>query len=147
MGKWSSSVFSKINLFKAEECEFSVVLISFLGYVLAEGQFTPDPAKIEIVVNWQKPSNREKHIQQFLGFANFYRHFIWNYSTVVAPLTQRTSTASPFSWILLDVIFSQLKQLFSSAPVFIYPDPQLLVIVEGDASRTGIGAIFSQTNP
>ncbi|KAI3365894.1 hypothetical protein L3Q82_000868 [Scortum barcoo] len=64
---------------KAEKCEFHVSKVSFLGFIIAPGQLHPDPSKIKAVENWPTPSTRKK-LQQFLGFANFYRRFIRNYS-------------------------------------------------------------------
>ena len=43
-----------------------------------------------------------------------------------------------------EVAFSVLKNLFTSAPVLILPDPSRQFIVEVDASDVGIGAILSQ---
>lgn len=82
---------------KPEKCEFHTTEISFLGFVLAQGKLQPDPAKIRAVEEWPSPSTR-KQLQRFLGFANFYRRFIRDYSRVAAPLTQLTSPASPFTW-------------------------------------------------
>ena len=132
---------------KAEKCEFSVPSVSFLGYILGRGQLAPDPAKIEAVRAWQRPGTR-KQLQQFLGFANFYRRFIRNYSKVAAPLTQLTSTAFPFAWTPeADVAFNKLRELFTSAPVLVHPNSSLQFIVEVDASSSGIGAVLSQRCP
>lgn len=136
-----------INDILLDMCEFSVPSVSFLGYILAKGTLQPDPAKIEAVVNWQTPSTRKK-LQQFLGFANFYRRFIRDYSKVAAPLTQLNSTSSPFIWTPeADSSFSRLKERFSSVPVLVHPDSHLQFIVEVDASSTGIGAVLSQRSP
>lgn len=43
-----------------------------------------------------------------------------------------------------DQAFVKLKELFTSAPVLIQPDPSLQFIVEVDASDSGVGAILSQ---
>lgn len=44
-----------------------------------------DPAKIDTVKNWEVPRN-VTDVQSFLGFANFYRRFIEEYSRLAAPL-------------------------------------------------------------
>lgn len=44
----------------------------------------PDLVKIRAVEEWPVPSIR-KHLQRFLGFTNFYRRFIRDYSKVVGP--------------------------------------------------------------
>ena len=49
-----------------------------------------DPTKTRAVAEWPIPSTR-KELQRFLGFANFYRRFIHNYSSVAPPLTTLTS--------------------------------------------------------
>lgn len=51
---------------KLEKCEFHVPRISFLGFVIAQGQIQPDPIKILAVKEWPKPSTC-KQLQRFLG--------------------------------------------------------------------------------
>ncbi|KAF7640683.1 hypothetical protein LDENG_00023110, partial [Lucifuga dentata] len=66
---------------KAEKCEFHVSSVKFLGYIIESGQVKADPDKIRAVAEWPKPESH-KQLQHFLGFANFYRRFIRNYSRV-----------------------------------------------------------------
>uniref|UniRef100_A0A3B3IPI7 Gypsy retrotransposon integrase-like protein 1 n=1 Tax=Oryzias latipes TaxID=8090 RepID=A0A3B3IPI7_ORYLA len=127
-----------------EKCEFHVPTVQFLGYVIEAGCIRPDPSKIEAVANWAPPDTRKK-LQQFLGFANFYRRFIRNYSSIASPLTRLTSTTHPFAWSSeAQQAFDKLKDLFVSAPILIQPDPSRQFIVEVDASDTGVGAVLSQ---
>ena len=81
---------------KAEKCEFHSSSVSFLGYVISAGSVQIDPAQVSAVPKWPN-SDFQKQLQQFLGFANFYRRFIRNYSTVVAPFT---SVKRLFGWML-----------------------------------------------
>nr|XP_033466077.1 uncharacterized protein LOC117246330 [Epinephelus lanceolatus] len=132
---------------KAEKCELHQLSVSFLGFVLAEGEVRMDPLKVSAVQDWATPSNC-KEVQRFLGFANFYRRFIRNYSTIAAPLHNLTSPHKSFVWFSdCDVAFQSLKESFSSAPVLILSDPSQQFVVEVDASDVGIGAILSQINP
>ncbi|KAK7938999.1 hypothetical protein WMY93_002325 [Mugilogobius chulae] len=132
---------------KEEKCEFHVQSVSFLGYIIGNGQVKPDPSKIRAVEEWPSPENR-KQLQRFLGFANFYRRFIRNYSQVAMPLTRLTSSKIPFCWTPdAEKAFNNLKLLFTSAPVLIHPDPSLQFVVEVDASDTGVGAVLSQRSP
>jgi len=128
---------------KAEKCEFHVNSVSFLGYIIESGQVRPDPEKIKPVIEWPKPTT-VKQLQQFLGFANFYRRFIRDYNRVAAPLTKLTSSAA-LSWTPeADVAFAELKRRFTSAPVLIHPDTTRQFVVEVDASSSGVGAVLSQ---
>ena len=47
--------------------------------------------QIEAVKNWPEPTS-VKDIQVFVGFANFYRHFIRGFSRIAAPLTSMLKT-------------------------------------------------------
>ncbi len=132
---------------KAEKCDFHVDSVSFLGYVVESGQLRADPAKIEAVKNWPIPSTR-KELQRFLGFANFYRRFIRNYSRIAAPLTQLTSSKVSYTWSeAANTAFEHLKTMFTNTPVLIHPDPEQQFVVEVDASDSGVGAVLSQHLP
>jgi hypothetical protein len=48
-----------------------------------------EPKRIKIIMEWPVPYSI-KEIIAFLGFINFYRHFIKNYSVIVAPLSNIT---------------------------------------------------------
>lgn len=75
---------------KGEKCEFHMKTMSFLGFFVEQGQLQADPAKFRVVVEWPNPKN-QKEQQRFLGFANFYRLFIREFSKVVTFLTQLIS--------------------------------------------------------
>ncbi|KAL0154822.1 hypothetical protein M9458_049085 [Cirrhinus mrigala] len=130
---------------KAEKCEFHVHQTSFLGYQVSHQGVKMDSSKIQAVTEWPQPSTI-KELQRFLGFANFYRRFIRNYSTIAAPLTSLLKNKpKKLCWTEgADRAFSTLKASFTSAPILKHPDPELLFVVEVDASDCGIGAILSQ---
>lgn len=129
---------------KAEKCEFLCQTTTFLDYIISTGSLGMDPAKVEAVTGWLQPEDREA-LQCFLGFANFYRRFIRNYSTVSAPLTAPTSINVKFSWNeKAEAAFKKLKQLFTTVPILIHPDPEEQFIVEVDASNISVGAVLSQ---
>ena len=132
---------------KAEKCEFHKESVSFLGYVISPGNVNMDPGKVRAVTEWPTPSSR-RQLQQFLGFANFYRRFIRNYSSVVAPLTALTSSKRSFEWGReAEKAFFTLKSRFTTAPILTTPDPAAQFVLEVDASDTGMGAILSQRSP
>lgn len=58
--------------------------VAFSGYIIEQGDLRPDPAKVKAVVEWPEPPN-QCQLQQFLGFANFYRRFIQDFSMVTLP--------------------------------------------------------------
>jgi hypothetical protein len=129
---------------KAEKCEFHVPSVAFLGFIISQGRVEMDPGKVTAVTDWPTPTNR-KQLQRFLGFANFYRRFIRNYSHIAAPLTALTSVKVSFGWTPeAAAAFGVLKRRFVSARVLTQPDDKLQFVVEVDASDTGVGAVLSQ---
>uniref|UniRef100_A0A8C1QTJ1 Gypsy retrotransposon integrase-like protein 1 n=1 Tax=Cyprinus carpio TaxID=7962 RepID=A0A8C1QTJ1_CYPCA len=129
---------------KAEKCEFHAQSVPFLGYIVSTEGIRMDPEKIKAVVEWPSPDSR-KALQRFLGFANFYRRFIRNFSQLAAPLTALTSTKTTFRWSdTAEAVFAKMKSCFVSAPILITPDPSRQFVVEVDASEVGVGAVLSQ---
>ena len=62
-----------INLSKSE---FHVRQTIFLGHVLNGQQIQMDPAKLDTMSKWPIPIKKNE-VQAFLGFANYYRRFIY----------------------------------------------------------------------
>ena len=56
---------------KPDKCKFEVQETEYLGHIIAPGVVKMDPAKVEGVTQWPTPTCK-KHVQGFLGFANFY---------------------------------------------------------------------------
>ncbi|CAJ0960840.1 unnamed protein product [Ranitomeya imitator] len=104
-----------------------------------------DPVKVQAIHDWIQPIS-VKGLQKFLGFANFYRRFIANFSSVVKPLTDLTKKgADVTNWSSEAVeAFQELKRRFTSAPMLRKPDVSLPFQVEVDASEIGAGAVLSQ---
>lgn len=131
---------------KAEKCKFNTSSLTFLDFVLESEQVKSDPEKIQAVLDSPIPSFH-KQLQQFLGFANFYRRFMRNYSGIALPLTSLTSIKKPFVWSSeADKAFNELKKRFAIAPILTQSNPSRQFILEVNASDTGVGAVLSQ-NP
>ncbi|KAL0172102.1 hypothetical protein M9458_032413, partial [Cirrhinus mrigala] len=71
---------------KAEKCSFYLPSVQFLGYIIDHQGVRMDERKVTAVASWPEPTTI-KELQRFLGFANFYRRFIQDYSLITAPLT------------------------------------------------------------
>jgi len=103
------------------------------------------PDKIQTISNWPEP-RKVKDIQSFLGFANFYWRFIFNYSDIVVPLTQLTRKDAPWDFSEdCRRAFNALKQAFTTAPILTHFIPDTPIIVETDASDYAVAGILSIT--
>jgi len=72
-----------------EKCVWKIQEVEFLGYVIRRNGIAMSQEKVEAVLNWEEPRSISE-TQSFLGFANFYRRFIKDYSKVARPLTELT---------------------------------------------------------
>ncbi|KAK3518688.1 hypothetical protein QTP70_008569 [Hemibagrus guttatus] len=130
---------------KLEKCEFHRSTMTFLGYVVSRQGVEMDEVKVRAVTDWSAPTT-VRELQCFLGFDNFYRCFIRNYSSVAGPLTSLLrGKPKKLTWTdQARVAFQQLKDYFTSAPILRHPDPDLPFVVEVDPSSSGLGAVLSQ---
>ncbi len=130
---------------KLEKCEFHCSTVPFLGYVISRDEIQMDQGKVRAIKEWPLPQS-VKELQQFLGFANFYRGFVKNFSILTASLTSLLrGKPKSLSWSsIAHEAFDQLKGAFSTATILCHLDPQVLFLVEVDTSTTGVGAVLSQ---
>ena len=66
-------------LLRLEKCEFCKERIEYLGLVISENEVSMDPVKVVEVQEWPTLENKTD-VQTFLGFVNFYRRFIRDFS-------------------------------------------------------------------
>lgn len=129
---------------KPEKCTFEAEEVEYLGMILGHGKITMDPVKVAGVLDWPTPRNLTD-VRAFIGFGNFYRRFIRNFSDRARPLHDLTKKDVPWHWTDTEQkAFDDLKQAFISAPVIIQPDSSKPFRVECDASGFAIGGILSQ---
>ena len=129
---------------KHTKCDFKTQEMEYLGLIVLEGQTKMDPGKVKGVTNWPVPKSR-KELRGFLGFLNFYRHFIENFSKVARPLNALISEKLPFEWTIeCQTAFEQLKEKITTALALRMPNNEDPFHIETDRSGIGIGAILSQ---
>jgi len=92
--------------------------VAFLGYIVMTSGVTMSDRKVKSVQNWAHQRS-VKEVQIFIGFGNFYRQFIKDFSNVCKPITEM-SKGSPnyFHWGReQEEAFEQLKMRFTMAPI------------------------------
>ncbi|KAL0534735.1 hypothetical protein IC582_029028 [Cucumis melo] len=129
---------------KFSKCEFWLRKVTFLGHVVSSEGVSVDPAKIEAVTNWPRPSTISE-IRSFLGLAGYYRRFVEDFSRIASPLTQLTRMGTPFVWSpACESSFRKLKQKLVTAPVLTMPDGSGNFVIYSDASKKGLGCVLMQ---
>ena len=105
---------------KAEKCKFYSESVEYLGYILSPSSLTMSNEKVKIIQDWPEPK-KVKDIQFFLGFANFYRQFIFNCLDIVIPLTCLIRKDIPWKFnSSCHDAFNFLKKVFTSTPILTY---------------------------
>jgi hypothetical protein len=127
-----------------KKCYWFRKTLKFLGHIVSEGEIRVDPAKIEIINNWQTPRNVVQ-IQQFLGLSGYYRKFILHFADIAHPLYNLTKTRVLWEWTNdCTIAFNKLKKCLVSAPVLRMPDFTKTFYIYTDASGLALGAILGQ---
>ena len=80
-----------------EKCTWCANEIKILGHIVAFQEIKMDIIKVMAVKNWGIPRN-VKQVQEFLGFANYYRRFIKNFSHMAKPLYDLLKKDKQFIW-------------------------------------------------
>ncbi|XP_072093102.1 transposon Tf2-1 polyprotein isoform X3 [Arachis hypogaea] len=129
---------------KLSKCEFWKSEVKFLGHVVSKQGIAVDPAKVEAVMNWERPTSVTE-IRSFLGLARYYRRFIKGFSQLALPLTKLTRKDTPFIWTPeCEGSFQELKHRLTTAPVLVLPEPSEPFEVYCDASLKGLGCVLMQ---
>ena len=135
------------------KCHFCQKEVKFLGHIVNRNGLSTDPMKVEKIKNWKLPKTIAD-LRKFLGFCNYYRKFIKNYSGISAPLEGMLSNIDKkksekqiiIEWKEnLKDSFDALKERLCSPPVLSFPRAGSEFILDTDASFEGIGAVLSQS--
>jgi hypothetical protein len=127
-----------------EKCKFEQTRTEYLSVIILHNKVEMDPVKIAGVADWPTPSHK-KEVQSFIGFVNFYRCFIPGFSHHVRALFDLTMKDVRFIWGLpQEDSFMKFKELFTSAPVLVLPNDDLLFRLEADGSGIATGVVLSQ---
>jgi transposase InsO family protein len=124
---------------------FAQQSIHILGWSLIKGKLIPDPRKVASLESWPKMTTG-RHIQQFLGFMNFFRSSIPFFAKLAADLDDLRNVKDITKvWSNKhEQAFAALKYALANAPVISPPVIGQRFHVATDASVSGIGAMLYQ---
>jgi hypothetical protein len=129
---------------KFSKCEFWMDKAIFFGHVVSKDGISVDPKKVEVVVNWERPTDVHE-IRSFLGLAGYYRHFVEGFSKLSRPLTVLTRKNAHFlSTDECEKSFQELKQRLVTAPVLTLLSESCRFVIYSNASRKGLGCVLMQ---
>ena len=132
--------FAEVNLtVNLAKSAFGHAEVTFLGHVVGSGWVKPLGIKIQSVLEYPPPSNKQE-LMRFLGMAGYYQRFCQNFLVITAPLTNLLKKGQEYVWSTsCQDAFTKVKSVFMStlAPNF---QKQFMLMV--DASS--VGAVLMQ---
>jgi len=130
-----------------EKCEFHQKQIEYLGLVVSENKVAMDPVKVAGVREWPVPENWTD-VQAFIGFVNFYRRFIQDFSIIARPLFDLTRSDQAWNWGTKEQeAFEHLKMAVTTAPTLASSQDSEPFCIEANSSGFASGAVLSQQLP
>ena len=137
----------EMNLkFNIEKFQFKQKEVKFVGHILSKAGVRADPDKIKAITGMKAPTDKAG-VRRFIGMINFLSPYCDNLSSVIKPLTRLTKKDMSFIWSEdQEKAFNEVKRLITEAPVLQYFDLEKPVIVQVDASKSGLGGALMQPN-
>ena len=128
---------------KPEKCLWKARKVPFLGVVMGEGKVEIEEKKVEGVLKWPTPQC-VRDVRKFLGLANYYRHFVKDFSKVALPMNKLTRKDEKWKWGKeQERAFKQLKNIFTTRLVLAMPDLDKEFRIKADASNFTTGGVLS----
>lgn len=132
---------------RQDKCRLFQDSVDYLGHTIdAQGVHTSDK-KVRAIVGAPSPRNIQE-LRSFLGLLNYYGKFLPNLAMTLHPLHKLLRAGQPWVWSSkCQRAFETAKRKLVDAPVLAHYDPQLPIVLAGDASAYGLGAVISHRLP
>lgn len=109
--------------------------------MLSEG-LKPVEKKVEAILRMEKPTDAGRG-RRVKGTVNYLAKFLPKLSMVMEPIRLLTHKDVKWDWSdEHDIAWDEIKMLVTSAPVLAYYKPHKDLVIQCDASSTGLGAAF-----
>jgi hypothetical protein len=130
----------------AGKCTLCNIELSFLRHVISWHVVSPDPRRIEAILNYPAPRN-QRQLRQFLGTANYYHRFVASYADYVAPLLPLLKKGSKWHCSSeSQKAFLKLRDKFANSIHLAQPDEALPYTMNTDANGRATGGVLMQTD-
>lgn len=132
---------------KLSKCSFAGDSVKCLGQVVSKDGITIDEDKLQAIRDLPRPMDATG-VRSFIGFVNYFRHFIDKYADICLPLQELTKRKVEWNWTeACEHAFITLKQKLCEKPVLSMPDfspGHATFRLHTDWSKTAIGAVLLQ---
>ena len=102
---------------------FAATEVKFAGYIVSEAGVKSDPAKIDAIAQFPKPTNITE-MRSFFGLVNQLGDFSPDIATAASPLRSLLRPSESFLWSPdHDKAFEEVKRVLTAPPVLAHFDP------------------------
>ncbi|KAJ9508279.1 hypothetical protein QJQ45_011788 [Haematococcus lacustris] len=124
---------------------FGADVVEYLGHNVSSHGLSPTEAKVAAVTALPTPTNLHD-LRQIMGFINYYRCYVPNFSATAAPITRLTSKGVPWDWgEQQQHAFAALKAAICTPGLVLRrADYSRPFVLHTDWSTAGCGAVLGQ---
>ena len=129
---------------KKSKCYFMADSVEYLGRVIDSEGLHPTKAKVLAVQNAPVPQDLTQ-LKSFLGLINYYRKFLPDLCSMLAPLNVLLQEGSKWTWTeTQQTAFDKAKKLLQSSVVLAHCDSSKQLVLGCDTSPYKIVSVLSQ---
>lgn len=140
-------ILKRYNLkLRLDKCRFGRSEIKYLGFLISIHGIRPDPKNVAAVQRFDPPKTLHQ-LRSFIGCVSYFRRFIKNFATIMAPLNELTKSEESVikRWGPdHQKAFDEIKRSLMMAPVLAPPKFDREFIVETDASKVAVAGCLLQ---
>ncbi|KAJ9514103.1 hypothetical protein QJQ45_002185 [Haematococcus lacustris] len=126
---------------------FGADVVEYLGHNVSSHGLSPTEAKVAAVTALPTPTCLHD-LRQIMGFINYYRCYVPNFSAIAAPITHLTSKGAPWVWgEEHQQAFATLKAAICTPGLVLRrADHERPFVLHTDWSTAGCGAVLGQVD-
>ncbi|GMF45695.1 unnamed protein product [Phytophthora fragariaefolia] len=129
---------------KLKKCVFATRKTEYLGHALSSDGVRPLERLVSAARQFPQPRD-EIEVKRLAHLVGYYRRFIENFGSVMAPMTKLLRKSLDWDWPeAQQMAFEHVKMMLTTQPLQIYPDFNLPFRVVTDVSTIGLGACLTQ---
>ena len=123
---------------------FKTTEVEFLGHLVTSEGLKPDVKKVKAILGMENPTDVDG-VRWLQGMVTYLAKFLPKLSTVMEPIRRLTKQDVEFKWSEeQDKAMEEIKKLVTTAPILAYYNPKKELVIQCDASSTGLGAVILQ---